>query len=752
MSDSYRFVVRPCASVSYAAAVVSLTLALTSASQANVLFDNTKNEQAGNADWVIDSDGTSAQRTPTPAQSGITASTPETYWKGGISAWGVTMVQRGQAVETLPSGTAITFGNTAAVQDLSHYSVYAVTEPNNLFTAAEKTAIINFVKNGGSLFMVADHGGADRDNDGTDATEAWNDLISTANQSASGGPAFNFTFNGNTVSPTSPGVDTSASNPITNGPAGSATNFSYSSGSLLTIATGATNIKGAVWSTSAKTNSTAMVAYGTYGLGKFVAVGDSSPFDDGTGASGDTLYNGWTGDAAGANDATLITNATLWLATQNDPAALYYNSTAGGSLATAASYTPTLAGTLPSMVTPGATTDVYFSATAAGSSGLTAALPSSLPVNSLTFGTGLGGAVTINGAGTLIIKATAGAYAAGNGIVKLAGSGATTISAPIAVAASQSWKNSATTALTISGPVALGASTLTLAGTGPTAINGAIGGTGGLTITDTGARTLAGANTYSGATTLAGGTVTATAAAYANLLGNAGGVDVQSGRLVLSYAGGPSPADQVKALLTSGYGQSTKFSSGQLRATTLAAGRTLGYSDSGSAVTILITLPGDANLDGTVDFNDFLALQNNFGQSATRFDQGNFNYDGVTDFNDFLTLQNNFGQSVTGTTVAVTASQVAAMTAFGLSAAVPEPTTLALLAVPAWLLGRRRRVRCTGDPLMICCDVDSQIVLWEQHPLCTTAAVSLGNPAAGYFVDDRLPRRYVLLRFRPQFW
>ncbi|MDB5325059.1 MAG: C-terminal target protein [Phycisphaerales bacterium] len=688
MSDSYRFVVRPCASV-----VWSLTLALTSISQANILFDNTKSEQAGNADWVIDSDGTSAQRTPTPAQSGITAATAETYWNGGISAWGVTMVKRGQAVETLPVGTAITFGSTTNAQDLSHYSVYAVTEPNKLFTAAEKTAIINFVKNGGSLFMIADHGGADRDNDGVDATDAWNDLISTANTAASGGPAFNFTFNGDSVSPATPGVDTSASNPITNGAAGSATNFSYSSGSLLTIATGATNIKGAVWSTTAKANTTAMVAYGTYGLGKFVAVGDSSPFDDGTGASGDTLYNGWTGDAAGASDATLITNASLWLATQNDPAALYFNSTAGGSLATAGSYTPTLAGTLPSMVTPGATTDVYFSATAAGSAALSAALPTALSVNSLTFGAGLGGAVTINGAGTLTVKAAAGAYAAGSGIVKLAGSGATTLNAPLALAASQNWKNSAATALTIAGPIALGANTLTLAGTGATAINGIISGTGGLAIIDAGARTLAAANTYSGATTLAGGTLTAAPVAYANLLGNAGGVDVQNGRLVLNYAGSSTPVAQVKALLASGYAQATPFATGQLRSTTLAAGRTLGYSDSGSAVTILITLPGDANLDGTVDFNDFLALQNNFGQSATRFDQGNFNYDGVTDFNDFLALQNNFGQSVTGATVAFSNLQVAAIQAFGLSAAVPEPATLALVGIGAMggLLARRRR-------------------------------------------------------------
>lgn len=63
-----------------------------------ILFDATKAETAGNADWVIDEDlnnlrwnpGASlggsdgnAQRIPTPAQSGITASTLKAIGKAG---------------------------------------------------------------------------------------------------------------------------------------------------------------------------------------------------------------------------------------------------------------------------------------------------------------------------------------------------------------------------------------------------------------------------------------------------------------------------------------------------------------------------------------------------------------------------------------------------------------------------------------------------------------------------------------------
>ncbi|MBS1563306.1 MAG: hydrolase, partial [Bacteroidetes bacterium] len=141
------------------------------------LFDATKAETAGNADWVIDEDGGTPQRTPTPAASGITSSTAETYWTGAISSWGIALVKSGNSVETLPSGTGITWGNTSNPQDLANYDVFVVDEPNILFTAAEKTAIINFVSHGGGLFMISDHTVSDRNNDGHDSPDIWNDLM-----------------------------------------------------------------------------------------------------------------------------------------------------------------------------------------------------------------------------------------------------------------------------------------------------------------------------------------------------------------------------------------------------------------------------------------------------------------------------------------------------------------------------------------------------------------------------------------------
>ena len=74
------------------------------------------------------------------------------------------------------------------------------------------------------------------------------------------------------------------------GAAGTVTQFNYSDGCSMTINTTAnSSVRAAVWASSTHTNSNVMVAYGTFGAGKFVAIGDSSPADDGTGhRSGDS--------------------------------------------------------------------------------------------------------------------------------------------------------------------------------------------------------------------------------------------------------------------------------------------------------------------------------------------------------------------------------------------------------------------------------------------------------------------------------
>ena len=272
------------------------------------LFDASHGEMAGNADWALDVDGGVVPRYPTPAASGITSSTPESYWTAALSSWGVALVKLGNSVENLPSGTAITYGNGSNPQDLANYSVFVVDEPNNLFTAAEKTAIINFVKNGGGLFMISDHNISDRDNDGYDSPAIWNDLMT--NNTVQANP-FGYSIDLTNISETTSNVLASPTNTILHGSQGNVTQLKYSNGATITKTSGSA-ATALIWQTTASQgNTNIMCASSTYGTGRVVVVADSSPADDGTGSPGNTVYPGWTELASHAN---LHMNASLWLA------------------------------------------------------------------------------------------------------------------------------------------------------------------------------------------------------------------------------------------------------------------------------------------------------------------------------------------------------------------------------------------------------------------------------------------------------
>ncbi len=76
--------------------------------------------------------------------------------------------------------------------------------------------------------------------------------------------------------------------------------------------------------------------------------------------------------------------------------------------------------------------------------------------------------------------------------------------------------------------------------------------------------------------------------------------------------------------------------------------------------------PGDCDLDGDVDLDDFACLKQNF-QSGMTWTEADFDLDGDVDLDDFATLKRNFG-----------------------AAAVPEPATLALLSLGGVAVLRRR--------------------------------------------------------------
>jgi hypothetical protein len=269
-----------------------------------VLFDNTKAETAGNADWII------STSQPDPLNQNANPTT-ETSWTGAVSAWGVGLQKTGRySLKTLPSGNTITYGGSGSL-DLANFDEFVMPEPNAPLSAAEKTAIMRFIQNGGGFFLVVDHTGSDRNSDGWDSVRIANDLFS--NNGVDNTDPFGISVDVNNIANENPRAITDATNPVLHGPFGAVTGSIIRNGSTQTLhPSDNSSAKGLVYRSGYSGTTGAEFSTATFGSGRFAVWGDSSPIDDGTGQSGNTLYGGWN-DPAGT-DAALALNATEWLA------------------------------------------------------------------------------------------------------------------------------------------------------------------------------------------------------------------------------------------------------------------------------------------------------------------------------------------------------------------------------------------------------------------------------------------------------
>ncbi|GAA2393106.1 hydrolase [Dactylosporangium salmoneum] len=293
-----------------AAGTAAVVVAQAGPSQAaathRVLFDNSKAETAGNADWIIS--------TSQPDPLGQNANpTGETSWTGALSSWGVALQRTGQySLKTLPAGNTITYGGTGAL-DLKNFDEFVMPEPNSPLSAAEKTAIMRFVQAGGGFFLIVDHTGSDRNNDGWDSVRIANDLLT--NNGVDNTDPFGFSVDVNNIGTENPAAISSSTDPVINGPFGTVRGSIIRNGSTQTLHP-ADNpaVKGLVYRSGFTPGGTTGAFFTTsaFGAGRVAVWGDSSPIDDGTGQSGNTLFDGWN-DTAGTN-AALALNATAWLA------------------------------------------------------------------------------------------------------------------------------------------------------------------------------------------------------------------------------------------------------------------------------------------------------------------------------------------------------------------------------------------------------------------------------------------------------
>jgi autotransporter-associated beta strand protein len=160
--------------------------------------------------------------------------------------------------------------------------------------------------------------------------------------------------------------------------------------------------------------------------------------------------------------------------------------------------------------------------------------------------------------------------------------------------------------------------------------------------------------------------------ASAGLTLSGGKIDVTNNALVLTYTAGNDPIAAIRSA----------FAAGDVISSTAATmlGTSVGYADGNTDIgtaaapgTILIryTWLGDLNLDGAVTSSDLATITADVGMTNADWAEGDLNYDGVVNADDVSLFQ--LGAAEAGTT----------------TLPLPEPATMALLALP--LLGLRRR-------------------------------------------------------------
>lgn len=162
-----------------------------------------------------------------------------------------------------------------------------------------------------------------------------------------------------------------------------------------------------------------------------------------------------------------------------------------------------------------------------------------------------------------------------------------------------------------------------------------------------------------------------------------GSVNLQSGKIIVDYPA-VSPYTGIKSLI----------SNGSLTSSQLSADRVIGFGEASdlftsfpavyagetidaTSVLIAFTLPGDANLDGSVTSTDFNLFAGKYGTlTGARWTQADFTGDGKVNSVDFNVLAGRFGQTLPA--------------GASLGAIVPEPAA-SLMLLSTLMIPLRRR-------------------------------------------------------------
>ncbi len=240
--------------------------ALLAADKPRILYDDTHGQTAGNADWVI---------------------------TGAYSEMADTLTGNGFVIDSLSKVAA----NGRFTADLlANYQAVILAEPNNAYGEDEAQALVEFVLNGGGAFLVGDHGGADRDGDGIDAVKALNAFC----------PRFGFSFAGDFVYEAPIAGPVNKDHPVMFGVRA----VGAWAGSTFVLQRNAQ--AKAVSLIDSRYKKAPYIVAAEAGKGRVVAIGDSSPFDDGVGSgAAKKLHDSY--DSFMYSHPQLAYNAMVWV-------------------------------------------------------------------------------------------------------------------------------------------------------------------------------------------------------------------------------------------------------------------------------------------------------------------------------------------------------------------------------------------------------------------------------------------------------
>jgi hypothetical protein len=258
--------------------------------------------------------------------------------------------------------------------------------------------------------------------------------------------------------------------------------------------------------------------------------------------------------------------------------------------------------------------------------------------------------------------------------------GSHTISAPLTFGVNQTINTNAGTQLTLSGDHA-----------SPNA-----------NVAKTGAGTLRLSNARYESLTINGGNVqiiAGTGNTNTSKLGSltitAGTLDITDAKLIANYSG-PIPASDVRLDLLSGAIFSSLANAskavGYATATELGLATFGGLPTDVDSILLRLTLKGDTNLSGNVNFDDLLSLAQAYGGTGKAWINGDSDYNGAVNFDDLLALAQNYGLSGLNGQSFDPNADFAADWALALSL-VPEPASLSLLSIATIAMPRRRSLR-----------------------------------------------------------